>query len=400
MKKKDFILFLLSSAFIGISQSIDGSVFNNFLNDTFHITVAQRTLLEIPREFPGFLVVFVSGLLILLGDIRIAAVSNLLATLGLMGLGLISKNYGTMIMMLTVYSMGQHLYMPVQQSIGMSLSDEKNMGKRLGLISGINTAAFLTTSLLTAIIFKKFNVNYRIAFLVAGAAYFISAILILSMKSLKKPKGSKKLFFRKEYNLYYILSVVHGARKQIFITFGPWVLIKIFNQGVSTFAILGFIIAGIGIFFKPYLGHLIDRKGEKFVLKFEAVTLFIVCIGYAFAKPLLQVLGFGSIAIFAVCGCYIADQLMVAAGMARATYLRKIAINPEDVSPTLSMGVSIDHIVAMFVPWLGGLLWSSIGYEFVFIAGSLIAILIMFLTSKIRIENGASTSKAVASTEI
>jgi hypothetical protein len=127
---------MLASAVLGISQSIDLSVFNNFLNDTFHIAVVQRALLEITREFPGFMVVFVSGILLFLGDARIAAE-------GMMGLGLLSSSYGIMIMCLTIYSMGQHLFMPVSNSIVMNLSDKSNMGKRLEQINGLNTAVFL-----------------------------------------------------------------------------------------------------------------------------------------------------------------------------------------------------------------------------------------------------------------
>lgn len=386
MKNKNLILFLIANVFIGISQSIDSSVFNNFLNDTFHLTISQRTILEIPREFPGFMVVFVSGLLLYLGDIRIASVANMLAALGMVGLGFISKDYATMIMWLTVYSMGQHLFMPVSNSIGMNLSDEKNMGKVLGKINGVNTAAFLVTSLLTALVFKYVKVNYKIAFLIGTCSYFISAVLIFIMVPAKKAKNTRKLFMKKRYKLFYILSVVHGARKQIFITFGPWVLIKIFEQGVSTFALLGFITAGVGILVKPLLGHLIDKKGERFVLSLEAVILFIICIGYAFSKTFFENIGIGNVAIYVVSGCFILDQVMSAAGMARATYIKKIAEDPEDVSPTLSMGITIDHAVAMFIPWIGGFIWNYFGYEYVFLGGSIIAVIIMMLTSKVKID--------------
>jgi len=125
---------MLASAFIGISQSIDASVFNNFLNDTFHLTVSQRTILEFPRELPGFLVVFVSGALLFLGDVRIASLANMLAAFGLLGLGHLSSDYYTMMMWMTVYSMGQHLFMPMSNSIGMNLAEEGNLGKVLGKI--------------------------------------------------------------------------------------------------------------------------------------------------------------------------------------------------------------------------------------------------------------------------
>jgi hypothetical protein len=382
LKQRDLVLFLIASAFLGVSQSIDASVFNNFLHDTFDITVSQRTILEFPREFPGFLVVFVSGALLALGDVRIAAVANILAAVGMMGLGYLSKDFGVMMIWMTVYSMGQHLFLPVSSNIGMNLADKNNMGKILGRINGVNTAAFLLTSLGTAFVFRFIKVSYPMAYTIGALSFLCSAILIFNMTPHKVKTSGKRFFIKKEYTLFYWLSILYGARKQIFITFGPWVLIKVFNQGVTTFAMLGFIVAGIGIFFKPFVGNLIDRKGERFVLAAEAMLLIVVCMGYAVAGNL----GLGiEMALYITAACYILDQLLTAAGMARSTYLKKTAVCPEDVSPTLSMGISMDHVVSMVVPWLGGLVWNVFGYEMVFVLGSLIAVTNLFITRYIKI---------------
>lgn len=383
LKKRDLLLFLIASAFLGVSQSLDSSVFNNFLNDTFNITVSQRTILEFPRELPGFLVVFVSGILFAFGDVRIASIANVLAAIGMMGLGYLSKSFGVMMIWMTIYSMGAHLFMPVSNSIGMNLADGNNMGKVLGQINGANTAAFLATSVITALLFKFVKVNYSIAYTIGAIAFVISSVLIFRMVPHKTKTTGKRLFLKRKYSLFYWLSIVNGARKQIFVTFGPWVLIKIFHQGVTTFAMLGFIIAGIGIFFKPLVGTLIDKKGERFILAAEAVFLAVVCVGYAMAGHLgLNV----ETALIITAACYVVDQLLTAAGMARATYLKKIAEAPEDVSPTLSMGISLDHMVAMILPWLGGLVWTAFGYEMVFVLGAGIAFLNLMLTRWIRFQ--------------
>jgi len=386
LKNRDLILFMLASAFIGISQSIDASVFNNYLSDTFHLTVSQRTILEFPRELPGFLVVFVSGALLFLGDVRIASLANMLAAFGLLGLGHFASDYYSMMIWMTVYSMGQHLFMPMSNSIGMNLAEEGNLGRVLGRINGLNTAAFLGTSLITAFIFRFVKVNYSVAFTVGALAFICACLLILFMTPHKPKVKVKKLFFRKEYKLFYWLNVLYGARKQIFITFGPWVLIKIFSQGVSTFAVLGFFTAGIGIIFKPYIGNLIDKKGEKFVLASEAIALIVICAGYAFAEGVSGLFGIGGAALLIICACFVADQLMSATSIARATYLKKIALSPEDVSPTLSMGLSIDHAVSMVVPWLGSLVWNAFGYQYVFVLGALIAVGNLLLTRYIDTE--------------
>lgn len=385
LKNKELILFMLASAFIGVSQSIDASVFNNFLSDTFRLTVSQRTILEFPRELPGFLVVFVSGALLFLGDVRIASLANMLAAFGMFGLGHFSSDFYVMMMWMTVYSMGQHLFIPMSSSIGMNLAEDGNLGKVLGKINGLNTAAYLLTSIVTALLFRYVKVNYSIAFTVGALAFMGSCLLILFMVPNKPKNKVRKLFFRKEYKLFYWLNILYGARKQIFITFGPWVLIKVFSQGVSTFAVLGFFIAGIGIVFKPFVGSMIDKKGEKFVLAAEAVALIIICAGYAFAEDMSRAFGTGDAALFIICGCYVIDQLLNAVTIARATYLKKIAVSPEDVSPTLSMGTSIDHAVSMVVPWLGSLVWNAFSYKYVFILGVLIAVGNLIITRYINI---------------
>ena len=385
IKKRDFMLFLLASAAIGISQSVDTSFFNNFLNDSYHLTITQRTFLEIPREFPGFAVVFVTGLLFAFGDVRTAAVANLLAGLGALGLAFWSPEYLPMIGWLTVYSMGQHLFMPMSNSIGMNLATGGHMGRRLGQINSVNTAIFLVTSLATAFLFRFIKIDYHFAFSIAAAAFFLSAVLILMMTPHSGKRIGKRFVLRREYIVFYGLNILYGARKQIFITFGPWVLIKIFNQGVATFAILSFFIAGLGIVFKPFIGHLIDSVGERFVLAGEAVALIFVCLGYAFTRGLFDNLGLGSVTLYAICALFVLDQMLAAVSMARATYLKKIALSEEDVSPTLSMGITLDHMVSMFVPWLGGLIWTVLGYEYVFVAGATIATLNLLLTTRMKI---------------
>jgi MFS family permease len=389
MDKKDFILFLLASALLGITQSIDTSFFNNFLDDSFHLTVSERTLLEIPREFPGFAVVFVSTLLLFLGDIRIAAVANTLAALGMIGMGFFSAELNVMVLWLLMFSLGQHLFMPISNSIAMNLSNHANMGKILGRINAANTFVFLLANLTFAVIFKTIRVNYQTIYFIGAIAFLGAAILLMMMTPhtpKNKPKGFK-LILKKEYALFYWLNILFGARKQIFITFAPWVLIKIFNQGVSTFALLGFFIAGLGVFFKPFVGHLIDKVGERFVLAGEAVILIFICLGYAFSKPFFEGIGKGEIALYFIFACFIIDQMLMAAGMARATYLKKIAMVPEDVSPTLSMGTTLDHILSMIVPFVGGFVWLRLGYEYVFIGGAIIAVINLLATSRINMVN-------------
>lgn len=380
---REFLLFLLVGVFLGLGQSVDGSTLNNFLKDRFDMMILQRSALELPRELPGFLVFIIVGSLYSMGDVRIAAIANLLAASGMLMLGLIPPVYAYVVICIFIYSSGQHIYMPLSNSIAMNFANDGRLGRKLGQVSAANTAALVFGSAVLFVVFRVVKVSYTVTFICGAAAFFVAAILLLFMKSRKPVHIRKRFVFKKEYKLFYILSVLYGARKQIFVTFGPWVLIDIYGQKVTTMTLLFFIISIISIAFKPLIGYMIDRIGEKKVLGFEAFALFFVCLGYSIADLLLPTQG----AVILICVCYVLDQLSSAVAMARATYLKKIALNEDEVSATLSLGISIDHIMSMSLPIIGGLVWygtGSNGYKYVFLGGAVIAILNFIATRYIK----------------
>lgn len=385
LQERDFVLFLLVGVFLGIGQSVDGATLNNFLKEKFQMLVLQRTALEIPRELPGLLVFLIIGFLYTLGDVRIAAIANVCAAAGMLLLGVIPPEYSIVVMCMFLYSIGQHVYLPLGNSIAMGFANDGRLGRKLGQVSAANTASLVIFSALLWALFRFLKVSFTTTFTIGAAAFLAAAVLLLFMKPQKPNITAKRFIFRKEYRLFYWLSVLYGARKQIFITFGPWVLVDVFKQQVTTMTILFFIISVLGIAFKPFIGHLIDRVGEKFILCAEAGILFVVCFGYSFADVILPLKG----AILLICVCYVIDQLLSAVAMARATYLRKIAVKEDDVSPTLSLGISIDHIMSMFLPFIGGLVWygsGSHGYRYVFLAGAAVAAVNFFSARRIRIK--------------
>jgi predicted MFS family arabinose efflux permease len=205
----------------------------------------------------------------------------------------------------------------------------------------------------------------------------------------------KRYIYRREYNLYYWLCMIYGARKQIFLTFGPWVLVDVFRQPVATMTMLFFIVAVIGIFVKPWVGRLIDKKGERFVLSCEAFIFFFTCLGYSFADNIFP----RSIAIFFICICYIIDITIDSVGMARTTYMQKLAVKPEEVSPSLSLGTSLDHVVTVFLPFLGGLAWyngGASGYKYVFLGGAAIALINFISCRRIQLRPSAASYQSSA----
>jgi predicted MFS family arabinose efflux permease len=373
-------------ALFGFSIAIFNTIFNNFLSESFNMGNLERGVLELPREMPGFLVVFVSLLLFFLPGRRLAALSHLLAALGVLLIGHFSSSYPIMLIWLFVFSMGQHLFLPLMQSIGMEFAHGGKTGKRLGQFSAVSNLAAITGSFIIFIGFRFFNFNFSLSFTIAAAGLLVSSVLLYSLKPDEKQSAKSKFILRREYGLFYWLNILYGTRKQLFITFAPWVLVTVYGKSTSIVATLMTIGGIVGIVFNPLLGRAIDRFGERRVLMMEAVLLVFVCMGYGFAKII-----FSETTAFIIASvCFIADQLLMYVTMARSTYLKKIAVKPSDVNPTLTMGVSIDHIFSISIALVSGLIWSKLGYQYVFILGAIIAVVNFFSASRVRVPQNAA----------
>ncbi len=379
--ERDFNLFLLAGLFSGIGAGINVSIFNNYLSDVFKLSEDIRGFLEVPREAPGFFIMLILAALSFLGDVRIAILGMAAAGLGMLGLGMLSPTFALMIIWMMMYSLGTHMVMPVTPSIGMSLSNQESFGARLGTVSAFSLSGSIIAYVYIFIGFNFMHMTYQTAFVSGTVAYVFAAFAVGMMKKGGPEVRKVKFVFRKRYSLYYVLAVISGARNQIFLTFAPWVLIKVFDVKPQMFAILGMVVALISIGTRKLIGKLIDNRGERFVLTFEAILLFAICLGYAFSDRIFS----ASVAVIIIAGCYVIDNSMSAVEMARSTYVRKIAVDLADVTPTLSTGVSLQHIASMVIPIFGGLLWMEVGYQAVFMAAAVIAFLNLVLSRRIKI---------------
>ncbi len=376
---RELALFITASFAVGMGASLVDSTLNNFLNDTFALDGFQRSFLEFPREFPGVIVVFLSAALWFLGSRRLGAVAMLLAALGTFLIGFSSSSFGLMVIFLFIYSSGNHLFMPVATTIGMELASDGRTGRRLGQLNAIRNLAAIAGSFLVFIGFKFFGFTYQHSFTIASIVFIAAAVLMFLMKPEKSAPPKTYLKLRKEYSLYYALSVLSGSRKQIFITFAPWVIVTIFHKPTQTIATLVTIGGVIGIIFQPFLGKMIDRYGERLILSAEAVILVFVCLGYGFSLSLFP----ENIAFLIVSVCYLLDQMLFSVGMARSTYIKKIALDPADIQPALSASISIDHVFSISVALLGGVIWNNFGFQYVFLLGVLIAVINFFVARRI-----------------
>jgi len=375
-------LFAVASLTMGVAYSLYDSTFNNYLNARFNLTGFQRSFLEVPRELPGFLVVFVSALLWFLCSRRLGVVSMLLGVVSTLLIGFASPSYAILVVWLFTYSMGQHIFMPLSASIGMELAREGKTGQRLGQLNAIRNMAAILGSFLVLLGFKYLGFTFSHTFTLAALAFVVTAIVMFAMKPDKTQPPTMYLKLHKEYRLYYILAALAGSRKQLFITFAPWVIVTVFNQPTQTIATLMMIGGIIGILFQPFLGWMIDHLGERFVLASEAVLLVFVCLGYGFSKSMFS----AGAAFLIVCICYLLDQMLMSVGMARSTYIKKIALQAADIQPALTASVTIDHFFSITVALLGGLIWTKFGFQYVFLLGVLIAIVNFVAARQVRVQ--------------
>jgi predicted MFS family arabinose efflux permease len=377
---RDLKLFVAASLVMGIAFSLYDSTFNNFVNERFALTGFQRSLLELPRELPGFLVVFVSALLWFLCSRRLGAFALIISAIGVLLIGFIDSTYAVMAVCLFVYSMGMHLFIPVASSIGMDLAHEGKTGRRLGQLNAIRNFATILGSFFVFLGFRFLGFKFQHTFILTAIGLVVAAVLMLFMKPTAVQKPRTFLVLHKEYRLYYLLTVLSGSRKQIFLTFAPWVIVSIFGKPTQTIATLMTIGGVIGVLFQPVLGRAIDRFGEKLIMKIESVMLVVVCLGYGFSYFLFP----RETAFLVICGFYLADQMLLSVNMARSMYIKKIAVDESHVQAALTAGVTIDHIFSILIALLGGVIWNAFGFQYVFLMGIVIAALTFLVVSFIR----------------
>ncbi len=367
----DLRRFFWGTFLFGLGSACFDSVFNNFLHTRFDLSAVSRTFLELPRELPGLLTVVFAALLFFIGSRRRAAWALLLCSVGLLFLGTLSLHYALMLGWLFLFSVGQHLWLPLSSSIGMELAAVGGDGKRLGQLNAVRNAAAIVGSGLVFLLFWLFPLPLEAGFWLASAVFLAGSLVLFRLTPDAPHRAHVYWNFPKEYRRFYALTVLYGARKQIFITFAPWVLVSVLGQPVTFIAIL--LTAGgvLGILFQPLLGRAIDAWGEKTVLALEALLLIFVCGAYALGPLFLP----PGVAVAVAAVCYLLDQILMSVGMARATYLKKIARSPEEVTPTLTMAVSVDHVFSITVALGGGLLWFAFGFWTVFAFGAGIAVL-------------------------
>jgi MFS family permease len=362
---------------MAVAMGIHESIFNNFLSDTYSMSAGERGWLEFPRELPGFLVVVMAGILCMISVTRMGMVGAGVFAVGMTGMALFGESYWKMLLMMVVGSAGMHLLQPVGAAIALALSDRHNKGIRMGQMGAVGTAGTVLGAGAIWLLFEETAPPYQIGFACVALLGLVCAVFYMAMNVPRLSQPRSRLVFRKRFWLFYLLEFAFGARKQIFITFGPWVLIRVYGLPATEIAGLLMIASIIGIAFKLLAGMAVDKFGERNVMVLDGLLLAGVCVGYGYAMVLTET---PEEARLLACACFIGDDLLFALGSARAVYLSRMTQSHETLTSTLALGISINHIASMTIPMVAGAIWVEFGYERVFLAAAGLALLISALS--------------------
>jgi len=366
-------VFLAGALLLGINNGILTATFNNYLFDSFHVNASVRGLIEFPRELPGFAMIFVTGVLAAFSLRSWAVLVGLTTGVGILGLGYLSPNMSLMIFWMMLWSLGDHLFITAEATIGLKLAEANRAGRRLGQLTGARNLSMILGTAAVWLLMDRLGVRYPGVYALAAATAILAAVAFSRLRLPDDGDGNHRRFvFKKRYTRFYLLNIFWGARKQLFLTFSPWVLVSVFHTPPQTIALLVMAAAVGGVVFRQYFGLAVDRFGERAVLVVDGVAMAAICLGFALSAN-----------IYLLYGLFVLDSLMFATRIARITYLNKIAADKQEIAPTLSMGLTLDHVVSMIVPFLAGFLWDASGYPAVFLAALALGLGNLWLTLRL-----------------
>ena len=339
-------LLMVMAALMQIAFASWTALQYNFAAEALGFTGFEIGVQQSIREIPGFLAFAAVFLLFLLREQIVAYVSLLLLGLGVAVTGWFPTALGFYLATF-VSSIGYHYYETMNQSLTLQWLPKDRAPLLMGRILGVAGAAQLAAYALIFVVGRTFDVSYATLFAVAGGVTVVGTMVMWRTWPIF-PEGAlqtRKLILRRRYWLYYALTFMSGARRQIFLVFASWMMVERFGYAFHDIAALFFVNAMLLMVAGPLIGGLVARIGERRTLIIEYAGLIVVFAAYAFvANP------------YAAIALYLADHALFAMAIALKTYFQKIA-EPSDIAATTGVAFTINHVAAVFIPVLFGLVW-------------------------------------------
>jgi len=376
-----FRVLALSNFLLYFGFEIWQDTFNNFAVEMLGVSATQIGLLQSLREIPGLMGFVMAFLVLWLSEMRVMGLSVLLLGVGLVVAGQ-AHGLGVLIAGTMVTSTGFHFFYPSSASLVLMGTDSQEGPKMLGRLRGVSAAAAVLATLAVYVLVKGLRVGpvdipawgYRKLLVVTGVLVTAGSLLALrNGRRHETQRQKRKIVLRREYWLYYLLTFLMGSRRHIFTTFAIFLLVQVHQIDVRVTATLFLANNLVNTYTGAQFGKLVARFGERKVLTWNFIGLIVVFLGYAFIPylPVLYVL-------------FVLDNVFFGFSLAVDSYFQKIAQSPDEITGSVSIAQTINHISALVVPILGGILWERVSPSATFLAGVVIVVVALGAVQLIR----------------
>ncbi|MCH7942700.1 MAG: MFS transporter [Proteobacteria bacterium] len=365
------MLILVMAGAVPLSFATWNALLNNFVIERAGFTGAEIGILQSLREVPGFMAFAAVFILILMREQTLALASLLLLGIGTAMTGWFPSVIGlycTTVLM----SLGYHYYATMQKSLVLQWTPLEKTPEMLGRVIAVGSATSIVTFGIVWLAFDFAALDFHWVYMIGGGLTALAALVcwIVYPRFTVGVEQHRHLVFRRRYWLFYLLSFMGGARRQIFIVFAGFLMVEKFGFEVIDITLLFLLNATINMWLAPRVGRLVARWGERRALIFEYIGLIGVFIGYALVENATL-----------AAGLYVLDHLFFALALAINSYFQKIA-DPADIASTAGVSFSIDHTAAVTVPVVLGFLWLT-SPAMVFLAGSAMAAFSLLLACNV-----------------
>lgn len=375
MWSRELVLLAAAVFMLRFGEGVTNGVRSNFFVDTLGLTGGQVLWLEGAREVPGLLLMVIAAFIMHVPLARRGGLALLLMGLGFMAHAL-AQSYLALMVISVLASLGNHVWMPLSPALGLSLATRETSGRVLGRLASVGALSSIVGMGALALISRLAgDVPLGTYYVVGGAMMVCAAGLVLRMPSSvgATEREQPRMLLSARYWLFYVLTFFEGARKQVLHSFGTLVLVQTFGYEVWQISLILLTSGVLNLVLAPALGAVVDRVGERPCLTASYALLALTCVGFGvIGNPLV------------LAALVVAQRVLGVLGMGLNTYVHRTA-PAEEMTPTLTAGISINHVTSVIMPLVAGALMPRIGYEGVFLGTAGILLLSVPFAAALRI---------------
>ena len=373
-EESGFRAFFGSIITFALSYGLYKGVIDNYLAEAVSMSGFDKGVSEFFRELPGLMLVFILAALYTFSAEKIYRIGAVIMMAGMAAQAVVPASRVLVIFCIFIYSLGDHIQLGMRNTLSLQYAKEGRGGEALGLQHAVYQIGTLAGYLVIigVFFFRESSTGlFRSVFAASAGVIALGFLATLHMTGSSVPDETKRRFyFRKKYTKYYMLEVFYGARKQVFFTFGPYVLVLFYGASAMVISIL-FAVSSVCCFFaSPLVGKIIDRFGYKIVMITDTLVLVIVCFFYGFAHHIFPM----HTAFLVCCVNYVLDSIISLASMASNVYVQDLSDSADEVRATISTGVSVNHLITVLIALFGGWIWKTVGIEMLFVLSAVLGL--------------------------